>query len=83
MVIAMRCIDSILVMIGWLSSYRVVNRTWEIVNTKGEAPSGRSRSRAVVYKDRMYLLGGFNMQRRSSLGDFYEFNFVNNISTFD
>lgn len=55
--------------------FHFINRTWEIVNTKGEAPSGRSRSRAVVYKDRMYLLGGFNMQRRSSLGDFYEFNF--------
>jgi predicted ester cyclase len=47
------------------------------VATKGDKPSGRSRSRAVVHNDRLYLLGGFNMHTKKSFADFYEFNFVN------
>jgi hypothetical protein len=46
---------------------------WRILETAGDRPTPRTRSRAVVFQDKMYLLGGVS---NAFVKDFlYEFDF--------
>ena len=46
---------------------------WSVVKVTGTAPSGRSRAKAVVYYNKMYVFGGWD--RKNYFSDLYEFNF--------
>lgn len=62
--------------------YRFADRTWEHVwpkkDTKGVKPSPRYLHTAVVYKDRMYVFGGYETDSYAIWkNDLYEFDFKN------
>jgi len=54
--------------------YNFATSTWENITSKcNQVPPPRSRSSAVVYGSKMYMLGGWN--RIGFYNDFWEFNF--------
>lgn len=53
----------------WKYSFR--KNTWKLLNVSGKKPPERSSHTAVVYKESMYVFGGFD---EGDLGDFYEFD---------
>eukprot|EP01091_Cochliopodium_minus_P009275 TRINITY_DN2248_c0_g4_i1.p1 TRINITY_DN2248_c0_g4~~TRINITY_DN2248_c0_g4_i1.p1 ORF type:complete len:1366 (+),score=395.37 TRINITY_DN2248_c0_g4_i1:350-4447(+) len=57
-----------------LWSYDIKKKKWKKLETKGEVPGSRRGHSAVIYKEKMYLFGGFNETRGYS-NDLYEFDF--------
>jgi hypothetical protein len=52
------------------------NNKWSVVDCFGEMPSQRSRLSAVVFGDKMYVVGGATGPTRNVLlRDMYEFEF--------
>lgn len=41
-----------------LFRYNLESRMWEIVNTSGEKPCARTRVKATIFEDKMYVVGG-------------------------
>ena len=57
--------------------YNVTSRSWQEVLYQGRstAPSPRHSHSAVVYKDSMYVFGGYDGKYKN---DFFKFDFLNN-----
>lgn len=47
---------------------------WEIFYGTGDVPRGRSRADMVAYQDKIYVVGGWNRDKREYFGDLCEFN---------
>jgi len=46
---------------------------WTVVPSKGCPPCGRSRSRSIVFEDKLFVVGGWD--RKNYFSDLYEFSF--------
>ena len=53
--------------------YDLTKKEWTAVEFSGPAPSPRHSHSAIVYKDSMYIFGGYDGSYRN---DFYELNFI-------
>jgi len=57
-------------------AFNFEKKKWAQVHYTGTPPCGRSRMRSFVYGDKMYIMGGFDMNTKKAFNDIYEFNFV-------
>eukprot|EP01114_Cavostelium_apophysatum_P010831 TRINITY_DN24964_c0_g1_i1.p1 TRINITY_DN24964_c0_g1~~TRINITY_DN24964_c0_g1_i1.p1 ORF type:complete len:377 (-),score=50.12 TRINITY_DN24964_c0_g1_i1:14-1144(-) len=57
-----------------LYRFDFATETWSLINTTGNKPKPRSRSRALVAGNKMYLVGGHDMNRMANFSDIYELN---------
>ncbi|CEG46013.1 Kelch repeat-containing proteins [Plasmopara halstedii] len=54
--------------------YNLVKKEWTSLSGSGVAPSQRKSHSVVIYKDSLFVFGGFDGDRR--LNDFYSYNFL-------
>uniref|UniRef100_A0A0N4Z0E1 Kelch motif family protein n=1 Tax=Parastrongyloides trichosuri TaxID=131310 RepID=A0A0N4Z0E1_PARTI len=62
-----------------LHSYDPKNNIWEVVNTTGRIPPARDGHTAVVWKDKMYIFGGFEEHHQVFSQDVFVFDFITNV----
>uniref|UniRef100_A0A0N5CD48 Kelch domain-containing protein 10 n=1 Tax=Strongyloides papillosus TaxID=174720 RepID=A0A0N5CD48_STREA len=61
-----------------LHSYDPANNTWEIVNAHGRIPPARDGHTAVVWKNKMFIFGGFEEDHQIFSQDVFVFDFITN-----
>ena len=57
--------------------YNITNNTWVVMETNGKKPTGRYGSTMVVYKEKLYMFGGYDNYVQSC-SELFEFDLSNN-----
>ncbi len=74
-VIQIKCINMHVTLCSPLNyKFDLVTNAWSVVPVLGAPPPGRGRSKVVMDKHKLYMLGGWD--RSTRFFDFWEFDFI-------